>query len=587
MKKIFSIILSVVLCLSLLTGCNLFEHNYERDYKQVIATIDPITESGVRSDGTEWSYTSEKKVIYKNQLVSYLNNYGMNSINAGLSVQAVVNNLMDQLIQTELVIIEADKCFESGEIAWTMDDIDEIKRNVYTAIDNDLFTITNQILTSRDEPARTTPQTTQDETTYPLFEDDYGEEEDEETPVYYEGEMGIYHDDWYLGTDWYIADASKYANRYPGFYGSLRQKSLGREAMKRLIAVYEDNADNLFGITDEEEKQIKAEIKEIDRIVDEEGVEYVYPTLGRTLLIKKLYGDNYIRQKKLDLLQDMLTDGVVATDSEVTAKYNSKRDAQVEAYDGDIADYYSAVDSGELILYNPDPNAYVFVKQILLPFSQDLQDELSAAKDEMTSDAYERLLKESVSSITVYPHVDGEDDLNNPKTVAQVFGEIKATMAPLAASPYEAERKFNEFIYKYNTDPGAFNNDKGYAVKMKLDEGEQEKWMQEFADGARELKNEGYSIGEMLEHYVVTSYGVHILYYAGNTENRFVNIKDYETPARYTSIEKLLRDEVIESKRANVFSKWQADRVYYYVNTAKKVDIKTKLINKFIKELQG
>jgi len=588
MKKIISTIMTLVMSVTLLAGCNLFVHNYEKDYMQVVATIQPITESGVREDGTPWSYTSEKKEILKQTLVNYVNTEGMNSINAGLSVSNTVNNLLDQIIESELLLVEAEILFEKGDIAWKLEDIEEIKKNVYTYINNDLFTIYNQILEERDEPLLTEPVTEDATATYPLFENDYPDDEDEAEPQYYEGELGQYHDEWYLDTEWYIEDESKYGNTYPGLFGSVEDKSLGREAMKRLITIYTSNANNFIGITKEEQKQIDNDVKRIEEIEETEGAEYVYPILGRTTLIKKLYGDTFIKQAKMTMLEESITKGITVSEQEIVQKYNSKLSSQMTDFDQNVSNYHSAVTGSEkqLILYNPD-NHYVYVKHILLPFSEKRQQELQALESNVSPEKFKQELLDEVSRSTFYPHVDGEDDKTRPMTADQIFNEVSAEMSQLAASPMEAERKMNEFIYKYNTDPGIFANDVGYAVKYKLDEGEKDTYMEAFANGAREFRDNGYAVGELLDHYVVTSYGVHIMYYAGDTSKKVLGINDYQTAGRYNTVYDLIEDELLAQKNTSAITNWQETRIYYHITTAKKVSIKKKVVNGLIKQITG
>ena len=78
-KKIISIFISVLMCCTVLCGCALIEHNYEKDAKQVIVVIDSIedTDNGV-------TFKSEPRYIYKSDLTSvvqqnaqtYMSNYG-------------------------------------------------------------------------------------------------------------------------------------------------------------------------------------------------------------------------------------------------------------------------------------------------------------------------------------------------------------------------------------------------------------------------------------------------------------------------------------------------------------------------------
>ena len=111
--------------------------------------------------------------------------------------------------------------------------------------------------------------------------------------------------------------------------------------------------------------------------------------------------------------------------------------------------------------------------------------------------------------------------------------------------------------------------------------------MQAFADGAREFRDNGYSIGQVLDNYVITPYGVHIMYYAGNTSKKTVGLNDYQTAGQYKTIYEIIEEEVLESKRESAITNWQDSRIYYYKTTANKVDINKKMIKAFIKEIGG
>ena len=80
-KNIFKTILCVVFAAALsvtATGCALFEHNNEKDYAQVVATVAPVeatytVENEDGSKGETLTFKSEEKKIYKTQLISVWN----------------------------------------------------------------------------------------------------------------------------------------------------------------------------------------------------------------------------------------------------------------------------------------------------------------------------------------------------------------------------------------------------------------------------------------------------------------------------------------------------------------------------------
>ncbi len=73
------------------------------------------------------------------------------------------------------------------------------------------------------------------------------------------------------------------------------------------------------------------------------------------------------------------------------------------------------------------------------------------------------------------------------------------------------EKRINELLFAFSTDAGSLNTFKGYAVKPIPDGADKEQYMQEFADGARDLlkaeKKNSYLV-------VATDYGYHVMFYS-------------------------------------------------------------------------
>lgn len=617
MKRVLSLILSVMMCVTVFAGCSFLEFDNERDMKQVIAVIEPITSSGTAEvrvespdiagavyktdnsgnkvrvdengveldssdDGYEsayyvtlkdWSYTSPRKEIYKSQLAFYINSQGQSLIDQGYTGKEAVEYLLEQLINTELVVIAADQYFAAGEMHWTTDEVESIQRSVYADIDTAILAIYNQLLKENGHEEQLdviVPEEEEASTTYPMMPQETPETDPEE--FIYEGEESIDFVGWYTDVkEWYFYDKEKgdysdaFYGNYPGFYLEAEFKSIMREAMRRFISQLKDNSENLIGVSEDDLNKVKEDLKRIDEISKKEGAEYVYPMLGSTTLVKVLYGDSYIRQTKIEKLEEYITESVSVTDAELTDYYNKKVAEQKARFEYE-SNYDTAVSNEELILYTPS-SRYVFVKHILLPFSEEQTADLNRYSENHNEDEIEAYRAKLVDNMVVYPHKDGEDDLSKPTTVAKVMSEILAEMAPYKNSPYNAERKFNELIYKYNTDPGIFNNNSGYAVVYKLNEGESETYMEEFANAARRFRDDGYSVGQVLPEYAVTNYGVHIMYYASDPAAGSVKaLNGYTTPGKYVSIANELRNEMLASQREQAFNSWT--QKFVFSNTA-------------------
>ena len=579
MKKIACLIICVILSVFTLCACNstyensIITHNYERDYAQVIVTIDSVTESGKRADGTEWSYTSDETEIYKSQLVNYINNYASTYVNYyGMDYNEVVDYFIEQLILTELVITEADVRFEAHDIFWSEEDINAVQTSVYGALDSYLLEIYNEILdkSGRDKITEATTEESDSETTYPVK----GEEGIEAERVFVTYGSGKDHDDWYLGGEWFVEKEENF-NSLPGNYGNADTKSLAREGVKRLITALSEAADNIVNISEEDVATIDAEVRELKSVIESKGVAYAYMALGKTLMVKKLYGDTYIMSQKMTILQDFIESGVSISEEEIVAKYNKKLAEQVSSY-ANSTNYNTAATGKDLVLYRANDN-YVYVKHILIPFSDEQTSYLESYKEIHSEDEYLEERARMVNNIVAYEHVNGEDDKSNPLTVSQIWSEIKSVMARASASAYDAERTFDDFIYKYNTDPGIYDYELGYGVKYKLDDGERETYMSEFAECARAFRDEGYKVGEIYDNYIITDYGVHIMYYSADfVGGEILSLNGYTTAGRYTLVKDLIEDELMEEATSAAYTVWQDERIYYYRNTKNIVNLKEK-----------
>ncbi len=566
-KKIVCILLSIVFAFGM-TGCVLFEHNYEADYQQVIAEIRPITETRnnvpkKNDDGTpmldadgnpmfddQITFTPEKQVIYKSELISLANSQLSSLLqnNSGMTVQQGVERLYEQLILQKLVLTEAEYSIAFREIIWGMTEDNLVRKTVYNSIDTQLDTLRNDIREERGEETQDSAAEEEDDasTTYPVP----GGEEPED-----------------------VRDTEKWepsVDRYPGLYGDVDKISLDNQAMARFIQLLKDNVESDFRVTDEQKKEFNAEFKEMDNIINTKGMAYVYPYLGETKVVDWLLGTTVRNNLKLTLLQEFLTESATVSDAAVLDKFESLKAEQKTSYDGDYSAYKTAITSTSSttpILYHPDSN-YFYVKHVLIPFSDAQTAALKAYKEDKThsKEEIEAYRKQLVNGIVAYAHKDGEDDKSREYTAEEIFNEIVGSMKRYEGNPamaYLAEQKFEEFIFKFNTDPGIFNNAKGYSLPYKLADGENDTYMAEFAAGARKMY-ETLEVGSVLDEMVITDYGVHVMYFASKTKTGFVNIRDTETPGSsktYFDIIKEMQETSLQNTR---FTEWQQTRIAYY-----------------------
>lgn len=572
-KRIVIGILTVVLAAFTLCGCSFFTHDDERDMQQVIATVESYKiENSIVSKDDELThiveYVTPAQTIYKRDLIEYVNNNASNlSSSFGTDYEKLYKYAASMLINMILVENEVNALIapECGKIEWGVKQQNAIKQGIYSVIDNTLTSLKNNILSERDQEQIVTDgdENISTDTTYPVKPAETDDDDD----------YGAFPEE--------VWEPSK--SKYPGLSGDLDTQSLEREAMRRFIALIKSRIENDFRITAEQRAKFDKEIKAIDNIIDTKGIAYVYPVIGTYPLsddsdfgyiMYYISGKSLERSQKITSLQEYLTNAVAVNSSEVVSSYTKTLNEQRALYEADPSAYDSAMSGGNTtVLYHLNNN-YFYVKHILLPFSDE---QTAALKDykasaEITS-LHEDEQKERVNdyrdrlaqSIVAYPHENGENDLSRPMSVDQVMDHIYSVMRPLEANTKSADLAFDDLIYLYNTDPGAFDNNKGYVVKYKLDEGESETYMQEFADAARYMR-ENLAVGQVYYEKVITDYGVHIMYFASTTKQGAVSLYDYTTPGELKTYYDILEEPISTARNNAAYTTWENNVLSYNYN---------------------
>lgn len=542
-KRIIISILSVIMAATMLCGCSFFTVNSERNMKQVVAQVasyDISTSVRNEKDETEIKvYTTEANTIYKLDLMEYIeNNRESLSSSFANDPEGMVRYVMRMMLNTRLVLNEVEALIDAGKIEWGMTQENTVKKSIYQVIDSTLVSLKNDILSERNEESIVTEGDSEvnTDTTFPVPDKDDDDEAIQDTEVW---EPSL--------------------SRYPGLSGDRDKRSLEREAMRRFIALLKNRVKDDFRVTAEDKAKFKQDDDAIDEIINTKGIEYVYPMIGSTHYMYYISGNNIVQSQKIRELQTYLSENVSVSDSEVRSAYTSMLNEQRSLYQTNVSAFNTAMSNGTTVLYYPNDN-YFYVKHILLPFSDEQTAQLKAykARIDVSKDEIEAYRNQLVNSIVAYPHVDGENDLSRPMSVDAVLADVRAVMLPLQANTRLADTKFDELIYLYNTDDGAFNNNKGYAVKYKLDDGESETYMQEFADAARYMR-ENLAVGEVYYEKVVTDYGVHIMYFASTTKVGDVGLYEYTTPGRVQTYYDALREPIFTARQNAAYNTWQGN----------------------------
>ncbi|MCI9031425.1 MAG: hypothetical protein HFK09_02750 [Clostridia bacterium] len=529
------------------TGC-LFEHNYEKDYMQVVATVKSVS---FEREGME-TFTTEEKSIYKTQLVSIWNSNASSLINQGYTPEAAAEYLLGQLVNREVLLNEAEALYHFGDLKWTRADDNYVAQTVYGTLDGTIKSIKNEVLGDHDEPTQGEGEDAETSTTYPVPSEEEPEEEDPETVEKWRPDM----------------------SSYPAVGGDSDLKSVERETVRRLVEYLASLVEDNKFATDEEKAWFEKDIEKMKKLVSDSREDLVYPMLydpefdpekgegNGTYIVEFLWGKQARETRKLAKMQEYIEDGESVTEEEILTSYNSLVATQKISYADSAAYDKAATSSTENVLYTPDDN-YFYVKHILVQFSDEQKAELEAYKKEgMHSKAeIESFRNNLVKNIVGYKHIDGEDDKSKPLSVYDIYAVITSKMSQYKYNPREAERMFDKLIYDYNTDDGAFGNAKGYGVKYELGTGESETYMQEFADAARDMYDT-LEVGQLYDKLVVTDYGVHIMYLASKTKAGEVKgLYDYQTPGEYTRVYDVIKDSLLSSKQSAAYNAWATEKI--------------------------
>ncbi len=558
-KRFIIGILSIVMAATVLCGCSFFEHNYERDYQQVVATIkaydieneviedvidettgepkiDPNT-GDVMTHPVKYKYSAPKRTLYKRDLIDYINSNQSSLAQSYTDKKTLVKKAMEMLIDTELVINEVEALIDAGLVEWGQTQKNNVKKQIYSVIDGTLVSLKNTLLEERDEPKIDTDlEELSAEPTYPVKPDEEVDEGDVPEEPAWEPSL----------------------TSYPGLYGDSSERSLEREAMRRFVSLLKDRVKGDFRLTDEDKRKFKEDDKRIDEVIKTEGISYVYGMIGDTHYMYYLSGKNIERSFKITALNDYLTESVTVDESEVAERYTALLNGQRSAYDDDESQFTAAMSGSDTVLYYPNSD-YFYVKHILLPFSDKQKAAFDKFKETATKEQVKAYRDRMVSGIVCYPHVAGEDDKTHPMTVAEVMNEVRAKMARYETNVKLADRTFDDLIYQYNTDPGAFGNSKGYSVNK---DKSKNSYMEEFTDAALYMRD-NLAVGQVYDEYVITDYGVHIMYLASTTKIGAVGLYDYTTPGETETYYDVLAETIRTAREKVAYQTWETNILEY------------------------
>ena len=537
-KYLSTIICAIILILSMFTftACNLVQTDSSAYYSQVVAT---------------YYYNDKKLEVTMADLNDAFKTYGYSRFNQGYytTMEACINDSLNYQIQKTLLFDSI--ATKLAEVYANEDTKDEIYNFSFIDLDNydwdktidNIYSSNNANALEIRYNAFLSIQDTIDELVEQDLEDDdlLAEitHEDKEslraTKSEYESKIVIDPDtnkitrklddiELFDKTD--VPTHFTLANNY--------DSKLTEKAYKKLIKSLQQTAKSESRSTDQDDVILKQERDSILSACQNKMLE-VY---------------QYWYESNLDITTDKVVDYYINQYVAQQTKFEYNIDAYREAMNKYTSDY--------VFFHDNSGEEYIVVSHILINFNEEqkalikaLDARLKTDKENFANDEdllaqldkqYDQDLLNIIMTTKSTYEWEGEE---HNDYISEIMNDIKSYVSNnnLNNTDILSEKEivkiksknFEDMIYKYNDDPGMMNTDFYYAVN--INEGVSSSYVDEFVAGARELYND-YNAGDVLLRPVVSTYGIHIMFYSQMATNivepNSISTLDYETLLKYT-----------------------------------------------------
>ena len=502
--------------ISVLSGCDLIGLNEAKYYNTVVITVGDVE-------------------ITKEELIQRFNSVGSQYIEDGDTVAQAMDKVVDSIVYRELILMKAKDVL--GDLTQTQ--VNAVWQEVYDFVNSQLNEYEGQIKAEWNVVYLTTEDEVEPETfdIYEPYEKKVLIVEGEFVNVPVEPEAvedpigDIVREDFNTGID-EVSSGFTYAE-------------VQAEAWKRYIRQLKNNEvwKNLSTIDSE------VFDRELARLYD------IYAGNKYIALFEENYNDNLgidnqaIVDKYIELVQDSF------------AKYSIDMEAYHTAMSSDAASVYYHPNSGE---------EYIYVSHVLIKYNDEQTALIEDYKAQLAAGDIDQIQYDALV-LAVQNQISGKErdenglEIGDDKLASTILTEIQNALAAAGADLELKAQIFNEFIYKYNTDPGMNNAEIPYTIN--LDTEVTDKMVKPFADTSRELYLEGQG---SLSGLVETDYGYHIIFYSKPVENI---IKTYDNLLNITP-EALYNTPLSVGLNKSVY-----DKMYDTVNRRSYSNYQTSVIN--------
>ena len=465
-KKIFALLLIVVLLFGVLTGCansNLYEYNSDRDLDRVVARVG--------------NYTISKRELLATYLSvgsSYMQNYNM-------TVEETLEYIVDQLVERQIIVEYAVNNLPQID-ASSIEGFKDLDTENFFDSESHMYNyelyLTNKEINAARQSAIDTIESNLDSLEESVKE------------------------------DWGIKDEEEENN----------DSTVTDDDDDDFTEVKKWDTLNKLETEDEEEEPDDVELIAAPKLPEKSNKtryeawlqwQNYLETQGKTL------NDIYISALETEIitkLQNKIQDDTDVPDSIVEMLYRNVLALNMESYNSSLDAFETGLSStSDLSLYIPDyvneygVNKYFFVKNLLIPFSSEQTTLLTYAKNNYDEAKYKAFREQLSKEITCFERENGYET-DKSYTYQEVYDMLVSDLN--AANTLEEKNiVFVDYLYRFGTDTGMFNNEYDYLITP---EGRETTYVEEFIDGARELGENG-TLGSYSQ-LILTDYGFHVVY---------------------------------------------------------------------------
>lgn len=490
MKKILTIMCSLILCVVTLTGCNMLELDKKKYYEQVVASVTSEQSEYVRE------YT-------KKELIEAYYNYSYSNVqNGSVTAEQGVKTAFNSMIERGLLIAGIEKEYiKTGEIDFTEEHENQIREEAFEYMQDQIFNYEDEIRIEKGITPESEDQATSEEEVEESLRAEY---EKYEPQIIYNEEIDGAVKNTELDHDTILGYTVPLH-----FTQKITDEAISKEAYVRYVKALQKAAKSEGRDTSESEVIKHEEERLIKLLTENKYLELFEEYLAQNNVYNVIdaNGNITVREDVLDKVVDY---------------YKKQYNAQKNLFDLNINAYHTAMGSdASKVYYHPNSGEeYMYVSHILLKFSDSQASEVKALKGKLenkqiSQDEYDRKVKNIANNIQVVYEKNNEVYTSNAE---EVYKTIVDYVNTYGGNDVEKRAKlFNDMIYIYNDDEGIMNKDFAYVVNLKTTV--EDKMVKEFANASRELnENPEKGVGSMSE-MVITEYGVHIIFHAGLVEN--------------------------------------------------------------------